>query len=247
MNAIWSHEAGAAEAPLIALVHGAMDRSAAMVLLSRRLDEQFRVLRYDRRGYARSHGAGGPFTIDAHVADLVALVDGRPAVVFGHSYGGNIALALAERHPELVRAVVVYEVPLSWLSWWPGSTGRRGEATHGSPADAAEQFMRRMIGDDSWAALPESTQEARRAEGVAFVDEIVDLGARPPWQAENIGARVVVMYGSLTREHHRDGCHYLAELLSDRPPIAIDGARHNGPFTHPEQVAAPIRALAAPT
>ena len=55
------------------------------------------------------------------------------------------------------------------------------------------------------------------------------------------------MYGSLTREHHRDGCHYLAELLSDRPPIAIDGARHNGPFTHPEQVAAPIRALAAPT
>ena len=49
--------------------------------------------------------------------------------------------------------------------------------------------MRRMIGDDKWAALPESTQEARRAEGVAFVDEIVDLGARPPWQAESIGAR----------------------------------------------------------
>ncbi len=55
---IWSHEMGAADAPLIALVHGAMDRSAAMVLLSRRLDDEYRVLRYDRRGYARSHGRG---------------------------------------------------------------------------------------------------------------------------------------------------------------------------------------------
>jgi pimeloyl-ACP methyl ester carboxylesterase len=72
---------GPAEAPLIVLVHGAMDRSAAMVLLSRRLDEDFRVLRYDRRGYARSHGAGGPFTMDSHVADLESLLAGRRALV----------------------------------------------------------------------------------------------------------------------------------------------------------------------
>ena len=49
----------------------------------------------------------------------------------------------------------------------------------------------------------------------------------------------------MTREHHRDGCHYLAELLSGHDAIAIDGARHNGPFTHPEAVAAVIRALEA--
>ena len=235
---------GPSGAPLIALVHGAMDRSAAMVLLSRRLDEQFRVLRYDRRGYARSHGAGGPFTIDAHVADLVALLDGRRSVVFGHSLGGNVALALAERHPQLVRAVAVYEVPLSWLPWWPGSTGRR-TALATSPEDAAEQFMRRMVGDDQWEALPASTRAARRAEGVAFVDEIADLAAAPPWHAERIDVPFVAMYGSMTREHHRDGCHYLAELLSDHDAMSIDGARHNGPFTHPEAVAAAIRTLEA--
>ena len=133
-SVIWSHEIGPSGAPLVVLVHGAMDRSAAMVLLSRRLDEQYRVLRYDRRGYARSHDAGGPFTIDAHVADLVALLDGRRAVVFGHSYGGNVALALAERHPQLVRAVAVYEVPLSWLPWWPGqhrTAQRKGRESGG--------------------------------------------------------------------------------------------------------------------
>ena len=242
---VWSHEIGPEDAPLVALVHGALDRSAAMLRLSRRLDQDYRVLRYDRRGYARSHRSSGPFTIESHVADLAALIGGRPAVVFGHSYGGNVALALAEQHPELVRAVAVYEVPLSWLPWWPGSTGRRGQATRGSPADAAEQFMRRMVGDHQWELLPESTRAARRAEGVAFVDEIVDLAARPPWHAERIDVPFVAMYGSLTREHHRDGCHYLAELLSNRAAIAIDGARHNGPYTHPEAVAAVVRSVEA--
>ena len=50
------------------------------------------------------------------------LLDGRRALVFGHSYGGNVALAAAARHPELVVAVAVYETPLSWLDWWPGTT-----------------------------------------------------------------------------------------------------------------------------
>jgi pimeloyl-ACP methyl ester carboxylesterase len=236
---------GPAAAPLIALVHGAMDRSAAMVLLSRRLDDTYRVLRYDRRGYARSQAAGGPFTLDAHVADLAALLDGRRAVLFGHSYGGDVALALAERRPDLVRAVAAYEVPLSWLPWWPGSTARRGGAVDGNPADAAEQFMRRAVGDARWEALPEQIREARRAEGVALVEEITDLAAAPPWHPERIDVPVVAMYGSLTREHHRDGCHYLAELLSDRPPIAIEGARHNGPYTHPEAVASALRELEA--
>jgi pimeloyl-ACP methyl ester carboxylesterase len=218
-----------------------------MVLLSRRLDLDHRVLRYDRRGYARSRPVGGPFTIDSHVADLATLLDGRRATVFGHSYGGNVALALAERHPELVRSVAVYEVPLSWLPWWPGSTGRRGAAVQGTPEDAAEQFMRRMVGDDQWERLSEATRAVRRSEGSAFVGEIADLGAAPPWDAEHIDVPVVAIYGSLAREHHRDGSHYLAELLSDREAIAIEGARHNGPYTHPDAVAEVIRELEART
>ncbi len=76
-------------------------------------------------------------------------------------YGGNVALALADRHPELVRAVGVYESPLSWLDWWPGTTaGADALATRGDPAEAAERFMRRLIGDERWHRLPESTRRA---------------------------------------------------------------------------------------
>ena len=110
---------------MIALVHGSMDRSAGLLKLSRRLDDDHRVLRYDRRGYGRSAPHPGPFGMDGQVDDLVALLDERPAVVFGHSYGGNVALAVAARRPDLVRAVGVYESPLSWLDWWPRHDGRR--------------------------------------------------------------------------------------------------------------------------
>ncbi len=40
--------------PLAVLIHGSMDRSAGMLKLSRRLDDTYHVLRYDRRGYGRS-------------------------------------------------------------------------------------------------------------------------------------------------------------------------------------------------
>ena len=91
-----------------------MDRSAGLLKLSRRLDDAHLVLRYDRRGYGRSTPHGGPYDMGSQVDDLAALLDGRAAVVFGHSYGGNVALALAARRPDLVRGVAVYETPLSW-------------------------------------------------------------------------------------------------------------------------------------
>ena len=137
------------------------------------------------------------------MVDLVGLLDGRPAVVFGHSYGGNVALALAERHPELVQAVGVYETPLSWLDWWPGTTaGADALATRGEPADAAERFMRRLIGDERWQRLPESTRVARRAEGVAMVGELVDLRSHAPWDPSRIRVPAVAIHGTLGAAHH---------------------------------------------
>ena len=107
------------------LVHGSMDRSAGMARAAGRLAGHH-VVRYDRRGYGRSAPHDGPFGIEEQVADLAAVLDGRPAVVFGHSYGGNVALGLADRHPSLVEAVGVYETPLSWLDWWPSGCRRSG-------------------------------------------------------------------------------------------------------------------------
>ena len=241
---LWSEEAGAAGAPLIALVHGSLDRSAGLLKLSRRLDDRFRVLRYDRRGYGRSTPHAGPYDVDAQVADLVALLEGRPAVVFGHSFGGNVACALADRQPQLVRAVGVYETPLPWLDWWPaGTAGGEAASAADEPADAAERFMRRMVGDEKWMRLPSGTRSARRAEGVTMVAELAALGDGAPWDPARIVVPAVAMHGSAGHEHHRRSTAYLGAVLADCPVVTIEGARHFGPNTHPDAVAAVLADL----
>ena len=236
MNTIWSAEAGPDDAPLIALVHGTMDRASGMLKLSRRLDTTHRVLRYDRRGYGRSAPHDGPFDMDGQVADLVALLAGRRAVVVGHSYGGNVALATAARHPELVAGVALYETPMSWLASWPGTTaGSVAVAAETGTEDAAELFMRRLIGDRRWEELPESTRATRRAEGAALVGELGDLRRSAPWWPEDIHIPVMVGCGSLGRPHHQEGMAHMAEIIAGAELVILPSCRHDAPTSHPAE------------
>ena len=232
-------ESGRDDGPLVAFVHGSMDRAAGFAKLARRLGDTHRVLRYDRRGYAGSMDAGPPFTIARHADDLVTLLAGRPAVVLGHSLGGNIALAAAERGGGVVRAVVSYESPFSWQPWWPPGTAG-GVALDGDPPAAAERFMRRMIGDALWERLPERTRAQRRAEGPALVGELDDLRSRPPWHPENITVPVVAAYGGRGAEHHKLGMRWLSETLGC-PLVEIPDAQHGAHTSHPDALAALVK------
>jgi pimeloyl-ACP methyl ester carboxylesterase len=234
--------AGSPADPLIVLVHGAMDRSAGMLRLSRRLDDSFHVLRYDRRGYGRSIGVGPPFTIADHVRDLESLVvehapAGSAALVFGHSLGGNVALGLADRRPDLVHAVAMYETPLSWLEWWPHNSAGATALSTPDPADAAEAFMRRIVGDAIWERLPGSTRTARRAEGPAMVGELADLRSTAPWDATRIGVPVLVSRGENARPHHLQGAAALIEMFADVRFHELAGAGHDAPNSHAAELA----------
>jgi len=231
-------EAGDVTHPLIVLVHGAMDRSAGMLRLSRRLDDNFRVTRYDRRGYGRSTPHAGPYDMAAQVADLVEVIGTRQAVIVGHSYGGNIALATAMSYPQLVAGVAIFETPLSWEPWWPGTTaGAAARAIEGSAADAAERFMRRLVGDAAWEALPTKTRETRRAEGAAMVGELRDLQANEPWRADRIRCPLVLGYGGKGAVHHTEAMRFLHAKFPESQLFELDNARHDAPNSHSQRFA----------
>lgn len=242
LDGVWAAASGEPGAPPVVLIHGTLDRSAGLLKLSRRLDGEFRVVRYDRRGYGRSVEHPGPFDAAGNIDDLVTIIDAmcdRPAVLVGHSYGGNVALGVADRRPELVRTVAVYETPQSWEPWWSGgSAGGHALEARDDPAVAAERFMRRLVGDARWERLPPSTRDARRAEGRALVGEMADLRVSAPWSADRIQAPVLVMYGEHGQIHHRDGARRLADMLPGAEIHQVEGARHFGPNTHPDAVAA---------
>jgi len=69
------------------------------------------ALRYTQRGVAPSV-TEGPFTIERHVADAVAVLDQHgvaAATVLGHSWGGYLAMQLTARAPGRVSALVLAE------------------------------------------------------------------------------------------------------------------------------------------
>jgi pimeloyl-ACP methyl ester carboxylesterase len=242
MTRIWHATSGEESDPLIVLVHGSMDRSAGLLKLSRRLDSRFEVLRYDRRGYGRSIDITGPYAMPDQVADLTELLTERSrsrqvTFVFGHSFGGNVALAFADQHPELVTAVAVYEAPLSWLEWWPGNSPGGTALSIGDPGDAAEAFLRRLMGDDSWGQLSEPKRETRRAEGAAMVGELADLRQHEPWSPNRIDVPVLAMCGEHSKPHHQRATDLLPEVLADCRSEHIPGAGHFGPYSHPVLVA----------
>lgn len=248
MTRIWHATSGDESNPLMVLVHGSMDRSAGLLKLSRRLDSSFEVLRYDRRGYGRSIASAGPYAMSDQVADLAELLTAhthsrQAAFVFGHSYGGNVALALADQHPELVAALAVYEAPLSWLEWWPGNSPGGTALSLGDPGDAAEAFMRRLMGDDGWERLSASKRETRRVEGAAMVGELADLRRDEPWSASEIGVPVLAMCGEDSKPHHQRATELLPEILRDCRSEQIPGAGHFGPYSHPDLVAERLAAF----
>lgn len=222
-------------APLVVIVHGAMDRASSFGRVARGLRD-IHLIRYDRRGYGRS-AAAGPALLDAHVADLETVLAGRRAVVFGHSMGAIVALVAAARHPDLVRAVLAFEPPTPWEDWWPGPK----HDPDADPASEAEAFMVRAVGDRLWRRLPARTRDDRRAEGGALQADLASLRAGRPFVPGDVHAPVVMAYGSDTTWWHERGALDLAAVLPDTDVEVIEGASHGAHLTHPTAVVELVR------
>jgi pimeloyl-ACP methyl ester carboxylesterase len=168
-------EHGAASAgsmPMVVLVHGSLDRGATFARVVRRLGD-LHVVTYDRRGYNRSRAMRVARSLDEHVADLVSVVGDGPAVVVGHSYGGDVAIGAALAAPDVIHGVGAYEPPLPWFEWWPHRSA--SSIANEDPAQYAEGFFRRVVGEAGWDRLSDQARSDRQADGHALVAELADL------------------------------------------------------------------------
>jgi pimeloyl-ACP methyl ester carboxylesterase/DNA-binding CsgD family transcriptional regulator len=92
------------------------DLRAQLELLSfgafvERLAEQFTVIRYDKPGCGLSDRDGIDLSFDGQVAAALAVADAVGAGrlrLFGASQGGQLATAIAARHPDRVETLVLY-------------------------------------------------------------------------------------------------------------------------------------------
>jgi len=147
--------------PGVLILHGGPGLSDYTAPLAAEFDDAFSVIRYQQRGLAPSL-TSGPFDVDRHVADAVAVLDAagaERAYVVGHSWGGHLAMHLAVQHPGRMAGLVVVDplgaVPDGGLSdmgrnmtarMTPERAARareldeRAMAGHGTAEDAVESL-----------------------------------------------------------------------------------------------------------
>jgi pimeloyl-ACP methyl ester carboxylesterase len=90
------------------LLHGQPGSGADWRQVAGRLPSGLQVVALDRPGYGASRQGAGGFAVNARA--VVAELDARGierAVLVGHSYGGGVALAVAQLAPERVEALVL--------------------------------------------------------------------------------------------------------------------------------------------
>lgn len=147
---------GRADAPRVAyILHGILGsgrnwRGLARTLTDRHPDWQ--ILLPDLRNHGDAPHSPPPHTLAATADDLAVLP--RPELVVGHSFGGKVALAWAEAHPDGLRAVWV-------LDSLPGPVDRAS-----GPADAREVF-RAVRAVPVPAADRHAIRDALRAAGLS--------------------------------------------------------------------------------
>ena len=101
---------GPAHGPPLVLLHGLGRRWQVFLPLIPALSLRWHIFAPDLRGHGKSSRVARGYHGPQYSDDIARLLRERvsaPAVLFGHSLGGMLAMRVASHHPELVRALIL--------------------------------------------------------------------------------------------------------------------------------------------
>jgi pimeloyl-ACP methyl ester carboxylesterase len=197
-------------------------------------------------------GAGAVSDVADEAAALLAAGGHDAAHVYGLSFGGMVAQALAIRHPDRVRSLVL------------GATSAGG-ARRTPPDPRAAEFLRRRadmpVDEGLWAAVPYSYAFAtRRRHAVRIGEDIAERRRHPidpdhhrvqraaalEWSAEDLHAIAVptlVLHGAEDRVVPPDNGRALAAAIPGARELVVEDAAHLYPTDAPFADRAVVRFL----
>jgi pimeloyl-ACP methyl ester carboxylesterase len=224
------------EGPALLLLHGGPGLADYMEILSPEVTG-WRAVHYQQRSLSPS-SVDGPFTVEQHVADAVAVLDARGAsraVVLGHSWGGHLAMHLALAHPGRVAGLVLVD-PLGAVG--DGGVAEVGRALSARLLPAAMQSMEEMA--RKLAGAEPTDADATHQLALLWPGYYAEPATAPPMppklrisQAGNAGT-----FASVT-EHLAAGFAEALHAIAV-PVIFVLGAQSPMPLSQGEQTAALI-------
>jgi len=235
------------DAPAVLAIHGITANHRCWPLLADQL-AGVRVIAPDLRGRGRSRDLGGPYGLEQHARDLVAVLDHlelESVAVVAHSMGAFVAVLLAARYPDRVSSLTLVDggLPLDPPEIPPpggddsapdgtavlGPAARRLSMTFASVEEYRDFWREHPAFRDHWSPAVE-----------AYVD--YDLRGEPPVLRPSgdlaaVGADVAELYG---------GEAYRAALESVRQPTTFLRAPR-GLLDEPAALYRPERTREQPT
>jgi lipase len=169
-DALNTYRYGPAGPTQILAIHGLTGHGRRWQPLADRHLPEYTIAAPDLLGHGRSSW-DAPWTIDANVAALATVLDADSAgpgtsrrsgvTVVGHSFGGAIALSLAERRPDLVAALVLLDPAVGLDGAWMRDIA---DSMLASPdyTDRAEARNEKVSG--SWADVDAADVDAELDE-----------------------------------------------------------------------------------
>jgi pimeloyl-ACP methyl ester carboxylesterase len=253
VNGVKLHHELRGDGEPLALVHGSWVDASDWQLVVDAFAESYRVLLYDRRGHSRSEPASGQGTVAEDRDDLAALLEALdlvPAHVVTNSFGGNVALGLAVRRPELFRSLTCHEPPLfgliaedpegqEMMQRVGASLQRVAELiAEGDHEGAAKRFVEEVaLGPGAWQTLPPEAREMIAANAPTFLDELNDPNATTIDQAGLSDLRLPVHFteGSESPPTFGRVLDRLAALIPGATRETLEGAGHAPQVEVPER------------
>lgn len=220
------------------------------------LAREFRVVRYDARGFGRSSVplAGRPYAHGDDLAALLTKLDAHRPHLVGASMGGRIALDFAVTQPDALRSVVAVDTV---IGGWPWSrafveayspilqAGRRGDIAAAkaawlalplfAPARANKQVDARL------------TRMVEDYSGWHFVNADPERRVAPPTlsQLGKIRAPTLAMVGDNDLPEFHRMAESVERQVANARRLSVPGAGHLASMESPELVTKSLRAFFA--
>jgi len=99
--------------PVVMCSHGLTANHSCWQAMVDQLGDGFRVIAPDHRGRGKSNGITGPWGMDAHARDMIAIMDhlgvSKADLIVGHSMGGFVAAVAGQMAPDRFGKVLLID------------------------------------------------------------------------------------------------------------------------------------------
>jgi len=137
------------DAPALLLHHGLASSQRIWDLMLPGLARRFQVVTFDARGHGISAKPAAGYGFDHVTADAAAVIKAarlRRPIVVGHSWGADVALALAAGHPRAVSGAVLVDGGVfrlrSSFATWEAAKRQLAAPSSPSPSPAGRSWRR---------------------------------------------------------------------------------------------------------